>query len=160
MADTYPGIEQAEKLEASIDELIARLAALPEGSFTARASIEDWTAAEVVAHMTEMLPYWTRVVATAIAEPDRPLGRAMDDPDRLGPVATANAVPRSEALNHLRHAVHEAATFIRGITDAQWRTVAVHRVQGPLTVNTMVRTLMVDHAENHVQQALRAAGGT
>src|SRR6187431_565858 len=112
MSDFRPGMADAERLEATVDELAARLTALPEPSFTRRTGVDDWTAAEVVGHMAELLPYWAGVASAVAAEPGRPLGRALDDPDRMGAVTAANAIPRGESLARLRHATHEASQVI------------------------------------------------
>jgi uncharacterized damage-inducible protein DinB len=158
MTEIRPGMTDAERLEATIDELAARLTALPEPTFTQRTEAEEWTAAEVVGHMTELLPYWARVAAAVAAEPGRSFGRALDDPDRVGAVASANEVPRGESLARLRHATHEASQTIRAFDATQWDTAGVHATSGSMTVGEMVHQLMVDHAIAHAHQALVATG--
>jgi hypothetical protein len=108
--------------------------------------------------MTEMMPYWGHAFAAVAAEPGRPVGRELDDPDRVGAVASANGVPRAEALTRLRHAAHEAATAISRIDEQGWQASGIHPVRGPISVGEGVRTLIIEHAEGHVRQALAAAG--
>ena len=158
MSETRTGMTEAERLEAIVDDLATQLSALPEASFTHRSGAEEWTAAEVVGHMAEMMPYWARAAAAVAAEPGRSFGRQLDDPDRVGAVAAANAVPRAEALARLRHAAHEAATTIRALDGDAWQAAGEHHTRGTLTVGDVVQALVVDHAEEHVQQALAAAG--
>ncbi|MGH2583534.1 MAG: DinB family protein [Dehalococcoidia bacterium] len=160
MTDTRPGMTDAERLEAAVDELAAQLTALPEASFTHRATPEEWTAAEVVGHMAEMMPYWARAAAAVAAAPGQPFGRELDDPDRVGAVAKADDVPRGEALARLRHAAHEAATSIRSHDAAAWAQTGEHHSRGTMAVGAVIQLLMVEHAEAHVQQALDAAGAT
>lgn len=158
MSDIRPGMTDAERLEATVDELAARLTALSEPSFTQRAGADDWTAAEVVGHMTEIVQYWARVATAVAAEPGRSFGRALDDPDRLGAVTAANAIPRGESLTRLRHATHEASQAIRAFDAAQWETAGIHPTNGSMTVGEIVRQLLVEHAIAHTHQALVAAG--
>jgi uncharacterized damage-inducible protein DinB len=158
MSDLRPGLMDAERLEAAVDELAVRLTALPEPSFTRRTEVEEWTAAEVVGHMTELLPYWARITTAVAAEPGRSFGRALDDPDRVGAVATANVVPRGESLARLRHASHEASQTIRAFDSAQWSSAGMHPTNGTMTVGEMVQQLMIEHAIAHAHQALVAAG--
>ena len=160
MSDTYPGMIDAERLEALVDELAERLTQLPEAAFTQRTTPEEWTAAEVVAHMTEMMPYWARALAAVAADPGRPFGRALDDPDRVGAVAGANEVSRAEALTRLRHAAHEAATALSRLDESTWQMTGTHHTRGPMTIGDAARSLIVEHAEGHVQQALAVAGVT
>lgn len=158
MSAIHPGMTDAERLEALVDDLAQRLNALPEESFTRRPAPEEWTAAEVIGHMAEMMPYWTRVTEAVVREPGRPLGRELDDPDRVGAVTAANDLPRAEALARMRHAAHEAATSIRSHDDAAWRTAGTHHSRGAMTVNEVITSLVVEHAEGHARQALAAAG--
>lgn len=158
MAKTRPGMAHAERLEAMVDELAARLTALPEDAYTRRASEEEWTAAEVVGHVIEVMSYWPGMAAAIAAEPGLSFGRDLDDPDRIGAVRSANDVPRTEALTRLRHATHEAANSIRGFDTEQWETSGMHRTRGPSTVGQVVDELLIEHVAAHVHQALDAAG--
>jgi len=158
MTDLRPGMTDAERLEATVGELAAELTALPEASFTHRAAPGEWTAAEVVGHMTEMMPYWARAAAAVAAAPGQSFGRELDDPDRVGAVASANDVHRGEALARLRHAAHEAAASIRAHDDAAWTQTGEHHSRGTMTVGAVIHLLVVEHAGEHVQQALDAAG--
>jgi len=157
---TFPGMVDAERLEAIVDELAERLTQLPEAAFTRRPAPEEWSAAEIVAHMAEMMPYWARAAAAVAAEPGRAIGRELDDPDRVGALAGANDVPRAEALARLRHAAHEAASTLGGLDEAAWRATGRHHARGEMSIAEGVQSLIVEHAEAHVQQALAAAGAT
>jgi uncharacterized damage-inducible protein DinB len=158
MTDTLPGMTDAEKLEAMVDELATRLTALPEDSFTRRQSPDEWTAAEVVAHMAEMMPYWARVAAAIAREPGSSFGRELDDPDRVGAVTSSNQIPRSESLARLRHAAHEAATAIRGLDASAWEISGKHQTRGEMSIARLIDELLMAHVAAHVQQALTAAG--
>jgi hypothetical protein len=154
----HPGVNCAERLEAMVDELATRLSAVPEGSFVRRSGPDDWTAAEVVGHMTEMMPYWAGVAAAVAAEPGRSFGRPLDDPDRIGAVRAANDVHRAEALARLRHAARQTAESIRSHDTAAWQTRGLHPTRGPMTVGDVFESLVVEHAAGHCRQALDAAG--
>jgi DinB superfamily len=158
MSATHPGMTAAERLEATVDDLAQRLNALPEANFTRRLGADDWTAAEVIGHMSEMMPYWAHAADAILQQPGHPFGRALDDPDRVGAVATANGVPRAEALARMRHAAHAAATSIRAYDEAAWQTEGAHHARGAMTVGELIAEMVVEHAESHVQQALAAAG--
>src|SRR5262249_30088438 len=104
------------------------------------------------------MPYWARVADAVGRQPGRSFGRALDDPVRVGAVAAANAVPRGEALARLRAAAHEAATLLKAHDAASWAATGAHHTRGEMSVNDMVMSLMVEHADEHVRQALEAAG--
>lgn len=157
MPDTTPALLDAERLEAAVDELTAQLTALPESTFTHRPAPDEWTAAEVVGHMTEMMPYWARVAVAIGTEPGRGFGRAEDDPDRVGAVLAANDVPRAEALAHLRAAAHDAAAAIKTLDANVLQVEGRHPTRGAITVDALLRDLLIEHAEGHTRQALDAA---
>ena len=153
-----PAPATAERLTAAIDDFAARLAALPESSFTRRTGADDWAAAEVVGHMTEMMPYWARVAVAVAAEPGRAFGRDLADPDRIGAVQAANDRPRTEALARLRDAARQAAASIAAHSADAWRIEGVHPSRGRMTVGAVIESLVVEHAEGHIRQALESAG--
>ena len=158
MVDAHPGAVVAERIEALVDELATRLAGAPEEAFTRRRAAEEWTAAEVVGHLTEMFPYWARAAARIAAQPGSSFGRELDDPDRVGAVATANTVPRAAALAHLRHAAHESATMISALDAQGWDARGMHATRGEMPVHMLIMSLVVEHAEGHARQALAASG--
>lgn len=153
-----PGPMYAEHVRAAADELIARLVQRDEATFTHRPGPDEWSAAEVVGHMREMLPYWAGVAAAVAAAPGTRFGRALDDPARLAAVANANAIPRADALHGLRDAAHQSAMTIAALDDDAWAREGVHPQRGPQSVEIIIRTLVVEHAEMHLRQALDAAG--
>lgn len=160
MAATGAGALDGARLMAQVDELAAELAALPEESFTRRARPEDWTAAEVTGHLTEMMPYWAGVVTAVAARPGSAFGRAEDDPDRLGAVRAANAISRGEALTRLRQAAHTAALAFSAQSDADRDATGVHPQHGAMTVAAVIEMTVLSHLESHTRQALEAAGVT
>ena len=158
MSGILPGIGEAERLTAMVDDLAVRLAALPEASFTQRSGAEEWTAAEVVGHMTELMPYWAHRAVAIARQPGASWGRSLDDPDRVGAVRTANDLPRAEALARLRNAAHEAATVLASLNENDWQTTGMHTERGATTIAELVKQGLVEHAASHVRQALTAAG--
>ena len=160
MSDSSPAAAAGQRMITIGDDLVSRLAALPEATFTQRRRTDDWTAAEVVGHMTEIMAYWTRVAAAIADEPGRTFGRDLDDPDRLGAVRSANDRPRAEALGRLRDATRAAALALAALGPRAWQTEGVHVSRGPMTVGAVIETFLVQHAAGHSHQALAAAGGS
>lgn len=159
MSDDKPGLLDAERLLATVDDLITGLTALDEATFSRRPAADAWTAAEVVGHVTEMMPYWARAGRAIAASPGASFGRAEDDPDRVGAVRAANDRARAEALTRLRAAAHEAADIIATFDTAGWNAVGTNPGRGSRSVQWVITNLLVDHAVGHARQALQAAGG-
>lgn len=157
MSSTHPGAVDAERLTALVDQLATELTALPEASFTERRAADQWSAAEVVGHLTELIPFWAHRAVVIARQPGGSWGRSLDDPDRVGAVAAAGDVPRGEALTRLRAAAHEAAALLSSIDDAGWHATGIHSERGDTPVAELVKTGLIAHVESHVRQATAAA---
>ena len=120
----------------------------------------EWSPASICGHIAEMLPYWPERARQAL-ESGAPLGRALDDPERLGgPARFLDRTP-AEAMAALAEAACQAAATIRALPLDAWRATLPHRERGAITVADVVEGLAVAHGREHLDQlarALRAAG--
>jgi hypothetical protein len=115
----------------------------------------DWGPREVLAHVNEMLPYWTRQlegvlagdVGTAI-----PFGRTADDADRLRRIAEDRQRPAGELLDGIDAGLVTALGFVTERTDADLARVGLHPTRGELSVGDSLERFVVGHLEDHVAQ--------
>jgi hypothetical protein len=120
----------------------------------------EWSPANICGHIAEMLPYWPERARQAL-ETGAPLGRALDDPERLGGPARFLDRSPADAMAALADAARQAADTVGALPVAAWRTPVQHRERGTLTVAEVVEGLTVAHGREHLDQlarALRAAG--
>jgi hypothetical protein len=120
----------------------------------------EWSPANICGHIAEMLPFWPERARQALAD-GTPLGRALDDPERLGgPLRFVDLAP-GEAVETLRFAAAQAAATIRALPLDAWRRSLPHRERGAISVADTVEGLAVAHGREHLDQlarTLRAAG--
>ena len=113
---------------------------------------ERWEAGQVWSHMAEFVGYWRGQVESVIAAYDGdpvPFGRLKDDPGRLAGIEMG----RHEALRRMRQTVAdeiaELKRYLAPLTSAEWNAVGQHPTRGPMDVEAIVGTFVVDHLEEH-----------
>jgi DinB superfamily len=115
----------------------------------------DWGPRELLAHVNEMLPYWTRQLRNVLAGEKTEqvtFGRTAEDPDRLGRIAEDRHRPAGELLDGIDAGLVTALGFVTELTDADLARVGLHPTRGELTVGDSLERLVVGHLEDHVDQ--------
>ena len=160
-AATDFGETHAARLERVYDELSAVLRD-PDVARRRRAAPGEgeWSALQIIGHMTEMIPYWLhhcqRLIAAGGAPPS--FGRTPDSPERLAGVEQATTREPEEALRLLHREVQAAAEMIRSLSPADLGRKGAHIVRGEMTVGDVVSHFVVAHAEEHLAQVRAALG--
>jgi len=150
------GEAQANRLERVYEEVAkllrepgvaSRLRTLPGGN--------EWSAMQTLGHMTEMIPYWLNHCRTLIAVTGTPptFGRTPGSPERLAGVAHGASADPDALLHQLREEVRAAASAIRQLSPTERGKRGISSERGEMTVDQVVETFIVDHAEEHLAQA-------
>jgi uncharacterized damage-inducible protein DinB len=163
MSDRGPGEERARRLETAVEGLRRRVECLGAEVLYREPAEGEWSAMAALAHVAEILPYWSRQ-AREVAARDRdnqPFGRTHEDPDRIAAVEQHAHDRLDEVLPRLAAGLEEAAATLRAIPPEGWARTARHARRGEMTVEQAVDGFLVAHVEEHVQQieaTLRALG--
>jgi len=124
----------------------------------------DWGPREVLAHVNEMLPYWTgqlegvvsadAAAAKRAASPAAPpaFGRIATDPNRLDRIATDRPRPTGELLDGIDGGLRRASAFVDRLSAADLDRVGRHPTRGDLRVADSIERFVVSHLEEHVAQ--------
>jgi DinB superfamily len=145
--------EQLAVLVAGLRDWLASLD--PAWLYTAPAEGE-WSVMALFAHLTDVLTYWPDVATGIAAEPGRPFGRTLDDPDRTGAVLTHGADPVDQMLAAFAAAGAQAQARLAEIPEAGWAATGMHPKWGEITVADMVRRTLTRHLAGHWEQAKAA----
>ncbi len=152
---------QAERFERACEQLSA-LMQEPRVAEQLRASASktDWSAMQVMGHVVEMIPFWLRQCDILIAATDAPpaFGRTAENADRLAGVARGAAGDPQEFLRVLNIEVEQAANDIRLMSASERGKVGIHPKRGEMTVEQIVETFIVAHAEDHLAQVREVLG--
>jgi hypothetical protein len=113
-----------------------------------------WGPPEVLAHVTEMLPYWLGEVERILAAtPGRvPFGRVATDAVRIAIIGRDRTVPLRELFDRVEADVARYERRLGGLTAADLATHGVHPVRGAMPVGEVVERFVVDHLAEHTAQ--------
>jgi hypothetical protein len=151
-----------EELIASIQQAGEDYAAFIEmqspEAFHRRPAEGEWSAAELSGHVAEFPTTFTEQAGRLAASPGMQIGRAPDDPGRLGAVASMAEASPADAATAVRRAVQQAASSLRGIRADGWQVKGRHQRLGEMTVTEVVEHFVADHLRDHLIQAREAVG--
>jgi uncharacterized damage-inducible protein DinB len=139
------------ELEQAVAPLRSDMASSPDPS-------GEWSAGQVLAHVSEFLRYWWGQVELLIQQPGADFGRPKQDSDRVAWVADRGGLPLRDLLDDLDRAVQEVVPGVLSLTDADLEQPGQHFRRGRMTVREVTETFLVEHMEEHLAQ-LRAAVG-
>lgn len=146
--------ELIDRLQNAVVGLLAEIDSLPSTDAYARSATDEWSVAEILAHLVEMLPYWAdqaRAVA-ARAQDGEPFGRTHDDPERIAAVRDHARDDVWELAIGVRTSLHRTVVMLRTIPDADWQRTGRHARRGEMSVTQIVEQFLSEHAEEHAQQ--------
>lgn len=122
----------------------------------------EWGPREVLAHIGEMVGYWTSELRRVVAGDGRaavPFGRLATDPDRLARIGHDRERDAGSLLDEIRRGLDETRGFVSGLSGADLDRVGAHPTRGDLTVSQALDRFLISHLEEHVSQ-LRSILGT
>jgi len=149
-----PGEQQARRLESACEQ-VTTLLSQPDAVGRLRdGGGNEWSAAQVLGHLVEMIPYWLGHCRAMIASTAGPpvFGRGYDSPERLAGIERGSSGDLKELLDLLNGEARAAARAIREMSGEERSRKGIHIKQGELTVADCVERSIVAHAEEHLEQ--------
>lgn len=121
---------------------------------------QEWSAMQILGHMTEMIPYWLAHCRTLIATSGEPpqFGRSLDATERLEGVERGASADPDKMAPLLESEIRAAMKAIRSISPPQREKKGVHIRRGEMTVTDIIEVFIVSHAEEHLEQLRTALG--
>jgi hypothetical protein len=113
-----------------------------------------WGPPEVLAHVTEMLPYWLGEVERILAgSPDPvPFGRVATDEVRVAIIGRDRTVPLRELFDRVEADVTRYGRRLDVLTAADLARRGLHPARGSMTVEAILEHMVVEHLEEHAVQ--------
>ena len=116
----------------------------------------DWGPREVLAHVNEMLSYWTSELTQVVAGNESggpvPFGRVASDPERLARIATDRERPAGELLDAIATNIEATTGFVDTLEPGALERVGEHPTRGEITVAASLDRFIASHLEDHVRQ--------
>src|SRR5262245_52120107 len=119
-----------------------------------------WGPREVLAHVSEMLPFWMGEIELILAESGRAeagaeppaFGRTEADPLRVEVIGRDRTFPARELIDRIDVEGARVARRLRAVTDAEAATQGRHVTRGDIPVNDIAERFLVTHIEGHLVQ--------
>jgi len=146
--------ELIDRLQNAVAGMLAEIDRLPSTDAYVSSATDAWSAAEILAHLVEMLPYWAdqaRAVA-ARAQDGEPFGRTHDDPQRIAAVRDHARDDLQELAIGVCTSLDGSVATLRAIPHGDWQRSGRHARRGEMSVTQIVEQFLSEHAEEHAQQ--------
>lgn len=113
-----------------------------------------WGPPEVLAHVTEMLPFWLGEIERVLdGDPEPvPFGRVASDTLRIGVIERDRTLPLRELLARLDVGVERYLARLPELDPSETGRRGLHPTLGELTVAAMLERFVVGHLEDHIRQ--------
>jgi len=116
----------------------------------------SWGPREVLAHVSEMIPYWMGEIELILdagggSEPPA-FGRLEADELRIAIITRDRAFPARELLGRVEAEGRRVARRLRALGDADAAALGRHVSRGDLSVREIAERFIVSHIEGHVTQ--------
>lgn len=146
----------ADAVRAENAELDQRLLALARAAdvevLTERDDAESWSAAQVLAHLGEFPRFFSAELRRFVADPQAPVGRTVEDEDRLAAVAGATTKGVQELITGMETAFADMAEALRGLDDAHLQANTQNRKYGAEPLTAFLDRYVLGHKRGHLDQ--------
>lgn len=136
----------------TVEELLGEIERLPDEVLYREPAAGEWPVMSTLAHLQELLPFWAREAGDLAASPGMPVGRSLEDPRRVEPIQEHAHDSLAAIIPRIRDALDACEATLRGIPEEGWKAVGQHIRSGPMSVEELVQSFVVRHADEHAKQ--------
>jgi uncharacterized damage-inducible protein DinB len=147
--------ESIRRLEQSVNRLLEDIQRLPGDVLYRAPEPGEWPVMSTLAHLAEMLPYWAHQAEVIARDPGKPFGRRHDDPDRVDAVEQHGRDSLDAIVPRIRVSLDECVRALRALPSEAWAAAGLHPTRGSMTVEQLVESFLVKHADEHASQTQR-----
>ncbi len=151
-------VERLERGVAELRTLQPRVEARAPWPLSDRFGTEPeatWGPPETLAHVAEMLPFWTGEIERILAgtgEAPVPFGRVASDDLRIGVIERDRSLPPRELFSRIDAGTERLGRRLRDLEPTGASSRGVHPTLGEFTVAGVLERFLVRHLEEHVAQ--------
>lgn len=151
------GVTEAARLEAAVQRLATEAQHWQEADWYRAREAGEWTAMETLAHMVELVTFWSGELRRIVATPGTHFGRTIDDRARMAWVEQHRQDRPEQGLSQLREAAEKSAALLRSFAAEDWTKTGIDARGAETEVQEIVERRILAHVEEHVAQVTRAA---
>lgn len=152
MADLDAWLTRLDSVEARLRALATPTEGLTDPD---PATGEQWEAAQIWGHVTEFIPFWVEQAGAVIdayrGEPV-PFGRTRTDPTRLAGIEQGMHVAIDTMWQEVQADLGDLRLFLAALPEGWADSAGLHSTLGPLPMERIINTFLIDHLEEHAEQ--------
>lgn len=151
------GHASAIRLQAAVGELLSEVDRLPADLINWKPAEGVWSIMDILCHVEEFVPYWTRQAVSVVRHPGIAWGRDHTDKDRLAAVHDTATRRLADVREAIRRSARESADVLEHMSDADLDVESASRNPrlGVKPAHFIVDDLLVQHVEKHLGQVRR-----
>jgi hypothetical protein len=154
--------DRSTRLRAAADRIRSTVPTVPNQALTSAdpETGERWDRGQVLAHVAEILPYWTRQAELVIEQGGggAPFGRVKSDPDRIAAIERSRGEDTAALLAHMDQGLQGVFALLARLDDQALAQTGTHERLGEMTVAGIIDRFIVEHLEEHADQLSEGAG--
>lgn len=161
LTDLVARLRRAEAELASLAPAVAAGGPWPLSDNFGTEPEAHWGPPETLAHVAEMVPFWTGEIERVLAGDAEPVpfGRVATNELRLGVIERDRSLPPRALFARIHSDTARLAARLEELTPAESARRGIHPTLGEMTVAEVVPRFLVGHLEEHVEQLRGALGG-
>jgi DinB superfamily len=144
----------AERIRATVPKVPddARTSADPETG-------EQWDRGQVLAHVAEILPYWSQQVELVVERGGGvPFGRVKSNPERIAAIERDRRTGSAELLQRMDQGLQGVLVLLDRLDEPALERTGTHERIGEMTAAAIIDRFLVEHLEEHAEQLEEGAG--
>jgi DinB family protein len=153
---TNPGLDRATRLRVAADRIRSTAPSFSNEALTSAdpESGERWDRGQVLAHVAEILPYWTHQAELVLEQGGggAAFGRVKTDPDRIAAIERSRGEDTAELLARMDQGLRGVFALLARLDDQQLAEIGTHERLGEMTVAQIIDRFLVEHLEEHADQ--------
>ena len=158
MGDSATSPQQAATtLTDTVDRMLNEVSRLPADLVTWKPAADVWSVLEILCHVDEFVPFWTREALCVVSNAGYVWGRDHTNVDRLAAVNAAATRTLADVTRSLRAGAAAAAAQISMLdaSDLEREATSMNPRWGLKPASFIVNDLIVGHVAKHLGQIQR-----
>jgi hypothetical protein len=147
--------DRSSRLRSAAERIRATVPRVPDDARTSAdpETGERWDRGQVLAHVAEILPYWSEQVELVVERGGGvPFGRVKSNPERIAAIERDRGVDPAELLRRMDQGLERVLVLLDRLDDRALERTGTHERLGEMTAATIVDRFLVEHLEEHAEQ--------
>jgi hypothetical protein len=147
--------DRSSRLRSAAERIRATVPEMPDDAKTSADAEtgERWDRGQVLAHVAEILPYWSEQVELVVERGGGvPFGRVKSDPERIAVIERDRRLDTAELLGRMDKGLERVLALLDRLDEEALARTGTHERIGEMTAAAIIDRFLVEHLEEHAEQ--------